>query len=86
MYEARLKMQRDIATSLAEARDEGREQGRKEVLVRHLHFCQSLLRRAETPAEQLLALSLEELGQLVQQLEAAIRSQSPPSSGRRVDD
>ena len=48
-YEARLKMQRDISTALAEARDEGLERGRKEgQLVGQIHFCQRLLQRPQS--------------------------------------
>jgi predicted transposase/invertase (TIGR01784 family) len=79
-YEARLKLQRDISTALAEARDEGLEQGRKEGQVEQIHFCEGLLRRAPTPAAQLLALPLAELERLAQQLKAELtRSPSPPS-------
>ena len=84
-YEARLKWQHDIATALEEAgekrRAEGRVEGRKEELISHLHFCQHLLRRAETPAEQLLALSLEDLRRLAQQLEAELISPPAKPSG-----
>jgi hypothetical protein len=79
-YEARLKMQRDISTGLTVARDEGLEQGRKEGQVGQIHFCQRLLQRPQTPAAQLLALPLEELERLAQQLEAELtRSPQPPS-------
>jgi predicted transposase/invertase (TIGR01784 family) len=67
-YEARLKWQRDMSSALAYASEDGR---RKE-LVRHIHFCQRLLRRTETPAEELLALPLEDLDSLAQQLEAEV--------------
>ena len=81
-YEARLKMQRDISTALevasAKSRAEGRDEGRQEELVRHLHFCERLLRRAETPAEQLLALPLGDLERLAQQLEA--QASRPPAN------
>jgi hypothetical protein len=48
--EARLKLQRDISTVLAEARDKALEQGRKEGRVEQIHFYQGLLRRPQTPA------------------------------------
>jgi predicted transposase/invertase (TIGR01784 family) len=83
-YEARLKLQRDISTALAEARDEGLEQGleqgRKEGQVGQIHFCQALLRRAQTPAAQLLALPLAELERLAHDLKTELtRPPSPPS-------
>jgi predicted transposase/invertase (TIGR01784 family) len=83
-YEARLKLQRDISSALAEARDEGLEQGleqgRKEGQVGQIHFCQGLLRRAQTPAAELLALPLAELERLAHELKAELtRSPSPPS-------
>jgi hypothetical protein len=79
-YEARLKLQRDISSGLAAARDEGLEQGRKEGQVGQIHLCQGLLGRDQTPAEQLLALPLPDLEHLVQQLKAELtRSPSPPS-------
>lgn len=80
-YEARLKMQRDISTALADARDEGLEQGRKEgEVVGQIRAFERLLRRAQTPAEHLLALPLAELERLAQHLEAEVtRLPSPPS-------
>jgi predicted transposase/invertase (TIGR01784 family) len=80
-YEARLKLQRDISSGLAAARDEGLEQGRKEgEAVGQIHLCEGLLGRAQTPAAQLLALPLAELERLVQQLKAELtRSHFPPS-------
>ena len=72
-YEARLKMQRDISTGLYAAREEGE-------LIGQIHLCERLLRRAQTPAVQLLALPLADLERLAQQLEAELtRSASPPS-------
>lgn len=90
-YEARLKMQRDLSTALAverddgreEGRKEGREEGRKEGQVEQIHFCQQMLQRTETPAEQLLALPLAELKRLAQQLKAEVtRPPSAPSETR----
>jgi predicted transposase/invertase (TIGR01784 family) len=72
-YEARLKMQRDISSALADARKEGQ-------LVGQIHAFERLLHRPQTPAAQLLALPLEELERLAQQLEAEVtRSPQPPS-------
>jgi predicted transposase/invertase (TIGR01784 family) len=82
-YEARLKMQRDISTALAAAREEGLEQGleqgRREGWVRQIHLGQRVLGRALTPAEQLLALPSAELERLAQQLEADLTRAKPPS-------
>jgi predicted transposase/invertase (TIGR01784 family) len=84
-YEARLKFQRDWSSSLTGAREDGieqgLEQGRKEgELIGQIHTLERLLRRAETPAAQLLAVPLAELERLAQQLEAALtRSLAQPS-------
>jgi hypothetical protein len=80
-YEARLKFQRDWTSSLTGAREDGIEQGRKEgELVGQIHAFERLLRRAETPPAQLLALPLPDLERLAKQLEAELtRSLSPPS-------
>jgi predicted transposase/invertase (TIGR01784 family) len=78
-YEARMKLQQDFATALVE----GDEKGQKKQLVKRLHFCERLLQRAETPAEQLLARSLEDLERLAQELEAEVtRPPAPPSDTR----
>ena len=45
-YEARLKMQRDISSALAAAREEGEKLGQ----VRQIHGYERPLRRAQTPA------------------------------------
>lgn len=66
-YEARLKAQRDMSTSLTVARQEG-------MLIGAIHICQRQLGQAITPADDLAALPLEELEQLAQRLEAELRS------------
>lgn len=79
-YEARLKMQRDIHTRLAETRDEaiaaGRQEGlaagRKEGRVEQIHFCQRMLQQPLTPREELLALAADELDRLAGNLEAEL--------------
>jgi hypothetical protein len=80
-YEARLKFQRHWSTSLTGAREDGIEQGRKEgELIGQIHALERLLRRAETPATQLLALPLADLKSLAQRLEAELtRSLALPS-------
>jgi predicted transposase/invertase (TIGR01784 family) len=67
-YESRLKAQRDWTSTMAWERDEGR----KEEQVKQIHFCQGLLKRAHTPAAQLLALPREELERMVQELQAEV--------------
>jgi len=64
-YESRLKMQRDVYTALAEARDEGLHQGQ----VARVHSLQKVLRRTPTPVDQLRTLSVTELERLAEQLE-----------------
>jgi hypothetical protein len=68
-YEARLKAERDRLSSLlaAEQRGEQRE------LIHRVHLCQDVLKRPRTPAESLLALALEDLRALADQLEADLR-------------
>jgi predicted transposase/invertase (TIGR01784 family) len=79
-YEARLKLQRDISSGLAAARDEGLEQGRKEGQVGQIHAFQDLLLLAHTPAAQLLALPLAELERLAQQLKVELARSHTQSS------
>jgi predicted transposase/invertase (TIGR01784 family) len=79
-YEARLKLQRDIYTSTAVARDEGLAEGLAKGEVKRVHFCQRLLQRALTPTEQLLQLSLDELSRLAEQLEAEVSQSLSHSS------
>jgi predicted transposase/invertase (TIGR01784 family) len=67
-YEARLKMQRDISSALTAAREDGRKEGQ----VGQIHAFERLLHRPQTPAAQLLALPLEDLERLAQQLEAEL--------------
>jgi flagellar biosynthesis/type III secretory pathway protein FliH len=73
-YEARLKAQRDYNTGLKAARLEGREEGRNEGLVKGekigvIHVLERLLRRPETPTDQLIAMSLEDLTRLADALQ-----------------
>ncbi len=63
---------------IVKGRTEGREEGRKEERIRHFQFCERLLWRAETPAEQLMALSLEQLEHLTRQLETELTR--PPAT------
>ncbi len=69
-YEGRLKQQRDMRAALADACREGRRQGWEGVI----HSCERLLRRLETPKEQLRNLSITELERLVMVLQAEVVS------------
>lgn len=96
-YEARHKMQSDIITSLAEARDQGRaeglekgleeglekglEKGRAEGLIGRIHFGQRLLRRPLTPMDQLRALPVADLEALARRLEVEITQSLAPDAG-----
>lgn len=89
-YESRLKAQRDERSRLLYAEDEGmargmargleqgleqgREEGRTEILVRHIHFCQRLLKHPLTPAEQLREMPVEEMERFATQLESQVPS------------
>jgi predicted transposase/invertase (TIGR01784 family) len=69
-YEARRKFQRDQYTLLAEARDQGLEQGRAQgELIGRIHAYQRLGKRPLTPREELLAAPLPELARLAEELE-----------------
>jgi hypothetical protein len=65
-YEARRKAQLDFATGINAARSEGQEIGEQ---IGAIHICERMLRQAETPEEQLRALSLEDLTWLANDLE-----------------
>lgn len=76
-YEARLKMQRDIRSSLREAREEGWKAG----LAERIRFCQRLLQRLQTAREDLLALSIAELEQRAANLETEVANRLGSPSG-----
>jgi predicted transposase/invertase (TIGR01784 family) len=61
-YEARIKLQRDASSRIASAHAEGE-------LVGRIQFGQSLLKRPVTVREELLAMSLEQLQHLADQLQ-----------------
>jgi predicted transposase/invertase (TIGR01784 family) len=77
-YEARLKMKRDISAALREAdregqkkgHAEGRTEGLKEGKIELIHTWQRLLGLQETPTEQLIVKSLEDLDSVARQLES----------------
>ena len=68
-YESRLKWQRDLATGFKEAEQRGERKGRLLALVHGIHLCQRLLRRPQTPADQLQSLPIEDLQRLNKELE-----------------
>lgn len=76
LYESREKMQRDVYTALAEAKDRGLEagleQGRAEGRRALIESLQELLRREVVSREQLQRLFLAELENLAAQLHAEL--------------
>ncbi len=74
-YEARLKWQRDYATGLAEARQEGRQEG----LVRQIQAFQRLLRQPVAASEALKQRPLAELEDLARSLEQELAAALPPT-------
>jgi flagellar biosynthesis/type III secretory pathway protein FliH len=84
-YESRRKAQLDHNSEmkaarmqgLAEGRVEGRVEGRTEGLSKGqmigvIQLCEQLLKRSETPLEQLAGVSLEELTRLASELQAQL--------------
>jgi predicted transposase/invertase (TIGR01784 family) len=80
-YEARRKAQLDYNTGLKVARLEGLEQGlergRREEKIAVIQFCERLLKRPQTPTDQLEALSLQDLTRLADELQAQALQQRP---------
>jgi predicted transposase/invertase (TIGR01784 family) len=83
-YEARRKAQLDYNTGMKVARMEGRDEGRAEGRVEGraegekigiIHFCERLLQRPQTATEQLLALSLEDLTRIADDLHQQVLKQ-----------
>ncbi len=69
-YESRRKAQLDYNTGLKVARMEGQEEGlEKGKRIGMINAFESLLNRPETPTEQLLSLSLEQLTRLGEDLQ-----------------
>lgn len=62
-----------------EARQEGRTEGRSEGLregqISIIRLCEGLLKRTETPIEQLSQLSLEQLTRLADELQQQVQQQ-----------
>jgi predicted transposase/invertase (TIGR01784 family) len=78
-YEARRKAQLDYDTGMEAARMEGISEGRTEGLVRGekigaIRTYERLLQRLETPPEQLMFLSMEELARLAEDLDNQLRN------------
>lgn len=67
-YESRLKMQRDVYTAIAEAREGGRAEGQ----IARIQSFQRLLRQQITPPEDLHALSFADRENLADRLEAEL--------------
>jgi len=76
-YESRRKAQLDYNSGLKGARLEGKAEGLSEGLTKGnkigaIQLCERLLRRSETPTEQLQSLSLDELTKLADDLQNQI--------------
>ena len=79
-YEARRKAQLDENNIVKAARLEGREEGRVEGRTQGekigiIHLCEHLLHKAETPTEELMALSLEDLARRAEELQGQVLKQ-----------
>ncbi len=73
-YEARRKAQLDYNTGMKVARMEGREEGRAEgEMIGMIHAFERLLKRPETPSEQLAALTPADLTRLADELQAELQ-------------
>jgi len=68
-YEARCKAQLDYDTDMKVSRLEGQEQRRQ---IGRIQAYERMLRRPETPTEQLAAMSLDELSRRAAELEALL--------------
>ena len=93
-YEARLKAQKDAMwiqkqgdLLLQKGHNDGLQEGlRRGELVGVVHLCQRRLHRPVTPAADLLAVPLEELHQLAQELERAVFNPSAPPPTPSTDE
>jgi flagellar biosynthesis/type III secretory pathway protein FliH len=79
-YEARRKAQLDYNTGLKVARMEGHMEGRAEgraegEKIGIIHQCERLLKRQQTPTEQLVSLSLDDLTRLAEELHNQVLQQ-----------
>ena len=74
LYEARLKLERDEATRLLGAREEGREEGERiGKLIGVVQTLQQLLGIEVSPSDKLRAQSEENLSLLVETLQSRLR-------------
>ncbi len=71
-YEARRKAQMDHSFGLRSARLEGEARGEN---IGIIHLCERLLHRPETPAQDLAAMSLDNLTRLAEELQAQVVQQ-----------
>jgi hypothetical protein len=72
-YELRLKYQRDQTSLVLDAKDQGRAEGlaegiEKGTVIGEIRGFQRLLQQPQTPKEELAALSLKDLANLLAQL------------------
>lgn len=73
MYDQREKAQRDYEWALSGAREEGREEGRKSVTATTIQMLEELLGEAQSPADSLMAQSLDVLTSRVAELQRRLR-------------
>ncbi len=89
-YEARVRGEMDYRSDMRESErrgeqrgeQRGEERGEQRSLVGRVHFCEDLLSQPRTPAERLVALSLDDLRAYADRLETDVRNRnsSPPAS------
>ena len=71
-YESRRKAQMDHNSFMNAARREGQAIGQE---IGVIHLCEQMLHRPESPEQQLLALSLENLKRLAEDLKKQVLNQ-----------
>ena len=64
-----LEQERQRAEQRLEQERQQAEWALENTLVKHVHFCQRLLRQEPTPSHQLMAQTIDELRSLAEQLE-----------------
>jgi hypothetical protein len=74
-YESRRKAQLDYATGIKAAELQGRQEGRRELLMDNIRLFERLLHRPETTTESLAGLSVDDLSRLAQQLQTQVEIQ-----------
>ncbi|WP_254514023.1 hypothetical protein [Anatilimnocola floriformis] len=75
-YQARLKAERDQRWNLKMATEQGREEGERKGLARHIRMMQGVLKLPQTSQEELTAMELSSLSKLCDDLEGKL----PPAS------